>query len=78
MAADASECQHGVTNNCTHDCTRNSLQTDGTSSYECGCNLGYVLSENDMGTCDGMMIVIDVYGKSVVYRLPYCEFLYRY
>ena len=72
MAADASECQHGFTNNCTHDCTRNTLklQTDGMSSHECSCNQGYVLSENDMGTCDGMIIVIDVYGKSVVCRLP--------
>lgn len=64
MAADASECQHGITNNCTHVCTRNSSQTDGMSSYECSCNPGYVPNENDMGTCDGMIITF--HGKSMV------------
>ena len=64
MAADVSECQHGVTNNCTHDCTRNSSQRNGMSSHECSCNPGYVLSESDMGTCYGR--IIDVYGKPIV------------
>ena len=48
---DPTECQDGVTNNCTQNCTR-TTSMNGTSSYECGCNQGYELNL-DNATCDG-------------------------
>ena len=46
--ADPTECQQGVTNNCTQLCSRN--VTDGTTTYECSCIEGY----NPIGNlCDG-------------------------
>ena len=46
------ECQEGITNNCTQICTRNATMS-GESSHECSCYDGY--SQNDMHTnlCDG-------------------------
>ena len=44
------ECQDGVTNNCTQTCTR--TISNGTSSYECGCSEGFELN-SDNTTCDG-------------------------
>ena len=49
----ASECQDGITNNCTQICTRNI--SDGISSYECSCNTGYVPNENTTNLCDGKL-----------------------
>lgn len=46
------ECQDGVTNNCTQVCTRN-ISSDEISAYECSCNAGYILNENDTSFCDG-------------------------
>ena len=48
--SDPTECQDGVTNNCTQNCTR--TFSNGTSSYECGCSEGYRLNL-DNATCDG-------------------------
>ena len=50
MYAGPSECQDGVTNNCSQICTRNSLNRQ----YECSCNDGYVLDNMDL--CVGMFI----------------------
>ena len=44
------ECQDGVTNDCTETCTR--TVSNGTSSYECGCYEGYELNP-DNTTCHG-------------------------
>ena len=48
--AGPTECQDGVTNNCTQTCTR--IVSNGTSSYECGCKEGYELN-SDNATCVG-------------------------
>ena len=53
MHADPTECQDGVTNDCTHTCTR--TVSNGSSSYECGCDEGYELSL-DNATCEGMCV----------------------
>ena len=43
---DASECQDGVTNNCSQICRRN-----GSSGYECSCENGYALKNDQcLGT----------------------------
>ena len=42
-----------MTNNCTQTCTR--TVSNGTSSYECGCNQGYELNP-DNTTCDGKCV----------------------
>ena len=47
---DPTECQDGVTNNCTQTCARTT--SNGTSFYECGCDEGFKLSP-DNTTCDG-------------------------
>ena len=57
------ECQDGVTNNCTQTCSRNVSQ-NGTSSYECGCSEGYLLNE-DGAICDGNSNV-----KLIVFIIP--------
>ena len=44
------ECQNGVTNDCTQTCTRST--SNETYYYECGCNDGYQLNL-DYTTCDG-------------------------
>ena len=41
------ECQDGVTNNCSHTCTRNHR------TYECGCHNGFSLNDTSPGICDG-------------------------
>ena len=46
--AGPTECQDGVTNNCTQTCNR--TVSNGTSSYECGCYEGYEL-DSDNTTC---------------------------
>ena len=48
--AGPTECQDGITNNCTQICTR--TVSNGASSYECGCNKGYKL-DSDNTTCVG-------------------------
>ena len=48
---DLNECQDGRTNNCTQTCSRD--VSNGTSSHECGCHIGYQLNE-DGATCDGI------------------------
>ena len=45
------ECQDGVTNDCTQNCTRST--SNKTYYYECGCNEGYELNPADYTTCDG-------------------------
>ena len=48
--SDPTECQDGVTNNCTQICNR--TVSNGTSFYECGCDKGFQLN-SDSTTCDG-------------------------
>ena len=48
--ADPTECQYGITNDCTQTCNRTIL--NGVSSYECGCYEGFELNL-DNTTCDG-------------------------
>ena len=44
---DDTECQDGITNNCSQTCTRN------RSTYVCGCRHGFSLSDTSLGTCNG-------------------------
>ena len=44
----STECQDGVTNNCTQECTRDM----DAGVYNCSCFTGYELS-NDSTTCKG-------------------------
>ena len=54
---DESECQDGLTNNCTQICTRNTSKIDGiSSSYECSCTTGFITNENDSNLCIGMSL----------------------
>ena len=51
--AGPTECQDGVTNNCTQTCNR--TLSNETFTYECGCDEGYQLN-SDSTTCDGKPI----------------------
>ena len=51
--SDPTECQDGVTNNCTQTCNR--TLSNETFTYECGCDEGYQLN-SDSTTCDGKPI----------------------
>ena len=48
--SDPTECQDGVTNNCTQTCNR--TVSNETTSYECNCDEGFQLN-SDGTTCDG-------------------------
>ena len=55
--SDPSECQDGVTNNCTQTCNR--TVSNETTSYECGCDEGYQLN-SDGTTCDGKPVYNEI------------------
>ena len=46
---DSTECQDGVTNNCTQECTRDSV----TGEHHCSCNEGYELIDGSDSKCGG-------------------------
>ena len=45
------ECQDGVTNNCSQNCTRRLINETMSYEYDCGCDLGY--ATNYSGYCEG-------------------------
>ena len=48
------ECQDGVTNNCTQECAR-----DNTGVYTCHCLEGYNISSDSDSVCNGTFIIIN-------------------
>ena len=47
-----SQCQDGITNNCTQKCTR-----DNGTDYECACYPGFIMSNTTFGLCEGEFIM---------------------
>ena len=43
------ECQDGVTNNCTQDCTRNVI----AGVHECSCKTGFEFALGSASICEG-------------------------
>ena len=52
---DKTECQEGITNNCSQTCIRN-VSLSGISSYECGCYEGYSRNEIHTNLCEGILL----------------------
>ena len=48
---DPSECQDGVTNNCSQNCTRRLLNETVSHEYKCICDAGF--AANHFGFCKG-------------------------
>ena len=45
------ECQDGVTNNCSQNCTRHLINETMSYEYECTCDVGF--AANRFGYCKG-------------------------
>ena len=50
------ECQDGVTNNCTQECTR--YRYANTGVYNCSCYPGYNISTDDSTSCHGKQSIM--------------------
>ena len=60
-----SECQDGVTNNCSQDCTRRLINESLSYEYDCTCDEGY--AANHFGYCEGKNLLM----KALILRKPY-------
>ena len=49
ILAGPTQCQDGVTNNCTHECTRNAT----TGAHECTCRSGFDFGVGSDSMCEG-------------------------